>query len=286
MKCSLNTFSAKRSLGILCIGTMFCLAAPLAAHAKPKAGNTTTPAPTAPPSGSTTPSNTSTANTSTAPTFQSAFSLLLSPQYGSTENTGASAKLNFSFAQQGDNVLLNLDMTNTTNGKLGLGATASTLVGVAFDMPSFLNFSLTPSGSNFTQLWKNVNLSPTNQFGTYTAGISTPRNSFEGGNANGGLKAGESTTVSFLLSGGKLNVNDVRNSFLTGFSSGGFKVAGRFQQVNAGGGSDKVVGKIQIAEPPKPRKVPEPGLGLGLVVMGGGMLYRNVRNVRRRTSVI
>lgn len=191
--------------------------------------------------------------------------------------------MNFSFAQQGDNVLLNLDMTNTTNGKLGLGATASTLVGVAFDMPSFLNFSLTPSGSNFTQLWKNVNLSPTNQFGTYSAGISTPRNSFEGGNANGGLKAGESTTVSFLLSGGKLNVKDVQNSFLTGFSSGSFKVAGRFQQVNAGGGSDKVVGKIQIPETPKPKKVPEPGLGLGLVVVGSGALYRNIR--RRKVTI-
>src|SRR5689334_6072055 len=53
-----------------------------------------------------------------------------SPVYGSTENTGASARATFSFSDVSGDVLLTIGITNTTNGTLGLGATQATLVGL------------------------------------------------------------------------------------------------------------------------------------------------------------
>lgn len=217
------------------------------------------------------------------PNSAQAFSLSIAPQYGSTENTGASALLDFNFVQKGSDVLLNLGMTNTTNGKAGLGATQATLVGVAFDTIAGVQASAVSGNSNFTQLWTNVDLSPSNQFGVYDVGVSTPRNQFEGGNANGGLKAGESTLVSFLFKGSNLNASTVESSFLKGFQSGDLRTAARFQQVNAGGGSDKVAGALIppiISEPGTPDHaagVPEPGSILGMLAAGGLLFGRKKR---------
>jgi hypothetical protein len=222
-------------------------------------------------------------STALTPNAAQAFSLSIDPQFGSTENTGSKANLDFDFVQSGSNVLLNLGMKNTTDGTAGLGATASTLVGVAFDVVSGLGVSLQSSGgSGFTQFWQNVSLAPANTFGTYDVGISTPRNSFEGGNANKGLKAGEAATVSFLLSGANLNALSLENAFLAGFKDGSLKVAGRFQQVNAGGGSDKVGGGI--VEPPPVEKVPEPSAVLGVVTMGGLLLGRKQLQSRKKLT--
>jgi hypothetical protein len=79
-----------------------------------------------------------------------AFSISISPTVRSTENTGATANLDFNFLQQGSDVLLNLGITNTTNGTAGLGATQATLVGVGFDLPANLGFSYDANGSTFT----------------------------------------------------------------------------------------------------------------------------------------
>lgn len=210
------------------------------------------------------------ASSAIMPNSAQAFTLAIDPQFGSTENTGSTAKLNFDFVQSDSNVLLNLGMTNNTNGTVGLGANQSSLVGVAFDIVSGLNVSLQSSnGSNFTKLWKNVSLPP---YGTYDVGISTPRKSFAGGNANLGLKAGESATVSFLFSGTNLNAKILESAFLSGFKDGSLSVAGRFQQVDVGAGSDKVSGGI--VQPPPPKKVPEPSALLGILAVGGMGLGR------------
>ncbi|MBW4419590.1 MAG: PEP-CTERM sorting domain-containing protein [Myxacorys californica WJT36-NPBG1] len=202
------------------------------------------------------------------PSSAQAFSLAIDPQFGSTENTGSTAKLNFDFVQSGSSVLLNLGMINTTNGIVGLKATESTLVGIAFDTPDTVSgVSLqSPNGSAFTQLWQNVSLQP---FGTYDVGISTPRNSFEGGNANQGLKAGKSATVSFLFNT-TLDATALEKVFLEGFTNGSLRAAGRFQQVDVGSGSDKVRGGI--IQPPPVQKVPEPSALLGILTMGGVLL--------------
>lgn len=202
-----------------------------------------------------------------------AFSLSIAPQFGSTENTGSTAKLDFNFVQQGANVLLNLDVTNTTNGSAGLGATKSTLVGVAIDLLGgpVTSYSYNSLSSAFTKTFTNVSIpgpfSNVNfDFAFRSAGSGT---TFVGGNPQAGLTAGQSTLVSFLLKGnGSLNATEVENSLLSRFSSGAMSVAGRFQQVNAGGGSDKVLGGyIPGDDKPEPpaESVPEPGTLLGVL---------------------
>ncbi|WP_017715342.1 PEP-CTERM sorting domain-containing protein [Kamptonema formosum] len=200
-----------------------------------------------------------------------AFGLSIAPQYGSTENTGATAKLDFNFVQQGAQVLLNLDIKNTTNGSAGLGATAATLVGVAFDLPTIVSaytFSAStynPGSSGFTKTYTGVSIPGLTQ-NTFSVGIrSAGSGNFVGGNPQAGLTAGQSSSVSFLLSGANLTAAGVESSFQSGFQGGSLQAAGRFQQVNAGGGSDKVLAGSDA--------VPEPTT-LGGLALGGAILVR------------
>ncbi len=203
-----------------------------------------------------------------------AFTLSINPTNGSTENTGASALLDFNFVQDGSNVLLNLGIKNTTNGSLGLGATQATLVGVGFDLPSLIkNFTYNAGTSTFTNLYQNAALQP---YGTFDVGIrSAGTGNFAGGNPTAGLKAGQSTMVSFLFSGSNLTARSVEDSFLNGIKSGSLEVVGRFQQVNAGGGSDKVIGGLlPESGGGNSAAVPEPTTMLGAIAAGGAFLGR------------
>lgn len=200
-----------------------------------------------------------------------AFTMSLDPSQGSTENTGSTALLNFNFVQDGSNVLLNLSIANTTNGSTGLGATASTLVGVGFDLPSVISsFQYKALGSTFTQLYTDASLNP---YGTFDVGIrSDGSGNFSGGNPQQGLTAGQSTLVSFLFSGNGLTASSVESAFLSGINKGSLDVVGRFQQVNAGGGSDKVLGGV--VDGGSSAAVPEPLTVLGAVAAGGAVLGR------------
>ncbi|MEG4853631.1 PEP-CTERM sorting domain-containing protein [Microcoleus sp. B5-D4] len=201
-----------------------------------------------------------------------AFSLSVAPQYGTTNGigTGATATLDFNFVQNGADLLLNLGITNTTGTQATAGgATNSSLVAVAFDVLSGATASVKPTaGSAFTEFWQNVEISGLQKDG-FDYGISTPRNSFEGGNANGGLYKNESTLVSFLLTGSSLSAAQAESAFLTGFQNGTLKAGVRFQQVAGSnvGTSDKVMAGVSAdAEP-----VPEPTTIAGMV-MGLGSL--------------
>ncbi len=208
-------------------------------------------------------------------TSAQAFGISLSPENGSTENTGASALLDFDFADAVGGVLLNRSINNTTDGSKGLGATQATLVGVGFDLLSGMSAEYNANGSSFTKLYQNAALQP---YGTFDIGIrSAGSGNFAGGNPQGGLKAGESTVVSFLLKGVQGNATSIESAFLSGFTSGSLNVVGRFQQVNAGGGSDKVLGSVQ--QPPS-TEVPEPATMGALALVGGGILSAR----RRRTK--
>jgi hypothetical protein len=207
-----------------------------------------------------------------------AFSVSISPDACpvskcSTENTGATTLLDFTFTQSGNNVLLNLGINNTTNGTVGLGATQATLVGVAFDLISGVSLSAVnydAGSSGFTKFWNNAALNP---FDTFDVGISPNRQSFAGGNPKDGLTAGQTTLVSFLLTGNNLNAATVESSFLSGFSNGSLQVAARFQQVNAGGGSDKVLGGVIETGTPS-EAVPEPTTILGVAAAGTFLMGR------------
>lgn len=191
-----------------------------------------------------------------------AFSLFLDPEFGSTENTGSKAQLDFNFVQSGNDVLLNLGITNATNGTGGLKATQATLVGLAFDLtPNLKVASYSAGDSGFTKLWSNAELNP---YGSFTVGISPQRNSFAGGNPRDGLGAGSSTNVSFRLTGQGLKAAEVEQTIYAGINSGSLRAVGRFQQVNAGGGSDKVLGGVRPDPEPTPTEVPEPSTALAL----------------------
>jgi hypothetical protein len=202
-----------------------------------------------------------------------AFSLSIAPQYGSTENTGATAKLDFNFVQQGAQVLLNLNIKNTTNGSAGLGATAATLVGVAFDLPTIVStFTYNAGSSAFTKTYNNVSIPGLTQ-NTFSVGIrSAGADNFVGGNPQAGLTAGQSSSVSFLLSGTSLTAANVESAFQSGFQDGSLQAGGRFQQVNAGGGSDKVLAG-GVTGGADTTAVPEPTT-LGGLALGGAILAR------------
>jgi hypothetical protein len=204
-----------------------------------------------------------------------AFQVTIEPQFGSTENTGASALLDWTFSQvpnQVNQVELNLDISNTTNGTKGLGATAATLVGIAFDADNFdpgapVNFIGYNSGtSGFSKLWiKGTNTPSLPPYGDFDAAISPERNTFAGGNPQDGLKAGDFATVSFLFDT-SLTADELSDALENGFKNKALRIAGRFQQVNAGGGSDKVLGGLSTGGEP----VPEPTtIAASILALGG-----------------
>jgi len=184
-----------------------------------------------------------------APSSAQAFSI----SFGSTSTssnslaTGASANVDFNFSQAGNNVLLNLNLLNTT-GQTTFGAKASqsTLMGITFDLVEGLNVVANSylGSSFFSNLVDNVSFKPfSNSGGSFDVGIAH-NDKFEGGNTHGGLTQGLSSSVSFLLSGTNLVANNLENAFLSGFQDGTLRIASRFQAVNAGAGSDKLLGGI------------------------------------------
>lgn len=202
-----------------------------------------------------------------------AFGVTIAPKYGSTENTGATASLDFKFADTLKGVMMTLDIKNTTNGSAGLGATSATLVGVAFDLLSDVKaFTYNPGSSAFTKTYNNVGI-PGLTSETFTFGIrSAGTGNFVGGNPQQGLTAGQNTSVSFLLSG-ITNAATAETSFFKGFKDGSLQAAGRFQQVNAGGGSDKVMAGEAVPEPTT----------IGGMLLSGMMLakFRNRKNAKK-----
>ncbi|MDI9638738.1 PEP-CTERM sorting domain-containing protein [Oscillatoria amoena NRMC-F 0135] len=186
-----------------------------------------------------------------------AFTLTFDPGFGTSNNqgTGATAQVKFNFEQKGSDVLLNLDIFNTTKGSSFLdgtntaGATASTFMGFAFDLISGVSVKSFTGNSFFGNYLTNVSLPPYEQ---YDVGVSK-NNNFIGGGPNGGLTAGKNTTVSFVLSTA-LSALDVETNFWKGFADGSLDSAARFQAVNAGAGSDKLLGGLLAKDlPPAPQ---------------------------------
>lgn len=194
------------------------------------------------------------------------FQVVYSPVYGSTENTGASARALFTFTDVTANghsgnsdVLLTIDITNTTNGSLGLGATAATLVALTFDFPTSSPYVYN-GGTVFPTIYtgSGASLPP---YGTLDVCIrSSGTGNCVGGNPTSGLTAGQSTTVTFRFDT-SLTAAALGNLFLTDYldetndGTGGYDSVARFQQVNAGGGSDKVIGRDPPFEVPEPATI-------------------------------
>lgn len=233
-------------------------------------------------------------------TSADAFTLYIDPQFGSsnTPATGAKAELDFSFVQSGSNVLLNLGVKNTTGtGTSSVptsGATQATLVGVGFDLASIISsYTYNSGSSDFTKLYGDNSYNNTvlgdaslPPFGTFDVGIrSTGSGNFGGGNPTSGLTAGQSTSVSFTLTGTNLVASTVEQAFKNGLSNGSLQAVGRFQQVGgvnySGSTSDKVkAGFISSSSDNTPRKIPEPATTAAL-----GFLAVSALGTRKRKVV-
>lgn len=207
---------------------------------------------------------------------QAAVVIEFNPTWGSTENTGAAATATFNFVDLGGDVKVTLDIDNITDS-YGGAATQATLMGIAFDLPTFTSISgFNANSTQFTYFKANTSLPP---YGSFDRSVAI-NNNFTGGNPQDGLKAGQSVSgISFVVNT-TLNAADFEAAFLSGYKSdGALDAAARFQQVNAGGGSDKVLGGSPPPPPPPPPPttvVPEPSTWAMMLIgfMGAGAMMR------------
>jgi hypothetical protein len=194
--------------------------------------------------------------------------LLIDPSFGSTENTGATARLVLSFSESGTDDLVQMAITNTTPLALG-----SALTAVGLEVPDSWAASFAPGGTSayFDALDLDVSVSPgwLDAPGGYDLML-TSDGSFEGGNPQGAPQAGETQTVVLSLGDTGLTPTALAATFSTYYAGlqPPYAVA-RFQAVGPGGElSDKVGGGV-----------PEPSTLL-LLASGLGVLWRRIRTSR------
>lgn len=200
--------------------------------------------------------------------------------------TGASAQVDFDFVDVAGGVQLDLTLLNTT-GQLGtsfgLGATESEFVAFGFDVSdSISSYTYDSLSSPFTRLFTNAVISGAGGQNVFDIGIRVAGSgTFGGGNPTGGLNSGESAQVSFFLNTTD-NAQAVEQAFGNLFNGEEFRAVARFQDVNAGEGSDKLlVNRISNGDPDDNGdvSVPEPGTLAGLALIGGSFAA-----ARRRKS--
>lgn len=187
--------------------------------------------------------------------------------------TGASTLLTFDFSEIVGNpsaIKVDLQIKNTTGSPVfGAGATESKLTGIALDLLPNLTASSFVGDQYFDTFLTNVSFSP---YGNFDIAVAD-NNNFLGGNANQALPQGATSQISFVLSGfapGK-TAAELEAEFLSAYSnkSDSIDIAARFQQVNAGEGSDKLLGGTPGDDDDDEVTVPEPATVLGLSLIGG-----------------
>ena len=182
--------------------------------------------------------------------------------------TGASGTATFSFLDEMGQVRLSIDVANRTDStSIGAGATSGKLTGFAFDL---LMGDASMGGFTNTGFLDTFLLGADFQpFGTLDVAFANNDN-FNGGNANGALPEGQSTTVSFLLgTAGDAMLTATR--YETAFFAGELQAGLRFQQVDAGEGSDKLVYNPPTTPMTPPAAVPLPAAGVLLLAGLGGL---------------
>jgi len=240
-----------------------------------------------------------------------AFTLKINPTTafaGSTPATGAAGELDFSFTNVGTNqVQLDLKVTNTTGAASyagSAGATTSRLVGLAFDLPSLISsytFNQKDGSSPLNRLFGIQSLTAQtvqgqatlNPFsnnppagypgGGFDVGVRSGNmnRAFNGGSPSGGLLAGQSTLISFLLQGSGINTaNQVEGLFYWGFGNVDgngevnqepLRAALRFLDVNGDVDYNGETGEKLLATA---EAVPTPALLPALLGLGASLLRK------------
>ena len=172
--------------------------------------------------------------------------------------TGASATVEMVFTDVGAGLVdIVTTVTNTTDStSFGSGASESQLTGFGFDLLSGLSFieADSSSGSALDTFLTDAEFNPFGQLDLAAA----DNNNFLGGNAQGALSEGGSDSVTFriaydqsLFSGAAA----LEAAYMTAFLGDGVNAGTRFQSVNAGEGSDKLVANYSVTIVPIPASI-------------------------------
>ncbi len=170
-------------------------------------------------------------------------SMTIDPMYGSTENTGATGLVEFSFVEDGADDLLVVAIHNTTPLSID-----SKLTAVGFEWPTSLSLPLSfASGGTsiyFDEIDSHVNVSPgwLNASGGYDVMITSDGN-FEGGNPQKAPGAGETQSVILNLGSTGLTPEELSATLGDWYADPDrISVVARFQAVD-GELSDKVISR-------------------------------------------
>lgn len=162
--------------------------------------------------------------------------------------TGASAEIGFTFDDEGADVRVTLEIANTTDvTTFGAGATESKLTGFGFDLLVGVAFGgdFTTTGFLDTVI-ENAKFKPFDRLDLAFA----DNGNFNGGNPRNALPEGQTEIVTFLLDT-DLSAATLGDAYLQAFLVDDTARAGlRFQDVNAGKGSDKLIYVGRAAVPP------------------------------------
>ena len=159
-----------------------------------------------------------------------------------SEFTGASGTVEMVFSDDlsGD-VRIDFTVSNTTDVTMfGDGATSSKLTGFGFDL--LLSSTIAGVQANFTGPFPSFILDADfNPYGTLDVAWAD-NNNFIGGNANAALPEGssDSSAVLFLNDSVYATAAALEAAMGAAFAGGDLQAGLRFQQVNAGAGSDKL----------------------------------------------
>lgn len=192
--------------------------------------------------------------------------------------TGAAGVVDLVFSDVLGVARVDATVTNTTgNTTFGAGATASKLTGFGLDLLQGVTFAGTYVAGGF--LDTTILNAAFNPFGTLDLAFADNSN-FLGGNANSALPEGQQDTFAFALTLGAFgNAAALEAAFQSAFSNGILDAGMRFQQVNAGAGSDKL---LIGSTPPAP--VPVPAAGMLLIGGLGGLALLRRRNSKHSIS--
>lgn len=190
--------------------------------------------------------------------------------------TGASGTVEMLFSDDisGD-VRIDFTVTNTTgDSPFGDGATESKLTGFGFDLfatSMFTGVQVDFLGP-FPSFLQDADFQP---YGTLDVAWAD-NNNFNGGNANDALPEGDSDTSAVLFLDDSVygSAAALEAAMEAAFGAGELQAGMRFQQVNAGAGSDKL---NYIGTPMSP--VPLPAAGWMLIAGMGGLFA-----MRRRSA--
>lgn len=197
----------------------------------------------------------------------SVITLLIDPIFGSTEDTGATGLLTFSFAEVGGDDQLSLTIMNTTTPEVG-----SLLTAIGLELPDLVTPtpSFAPGGqsSYFDSLVFDVKIPPpgVNAPSGYDLVISSD-GKFLGGPPNGAPQPGESQTVTLSFGDTGLSIAALTAEFASFYAQNPDNfLIGRFQAVGSTeDDSDRVLGGI-----------PEPA-SMVLFLTGGLVFLRRIK---------